>query len=123
MLEVIVALAALIVLVIGLTLIVRVFSSRNETNREFVRALVERNAELEGRLEIATAGLMFRAIPTQAKYLKPGDLWSDIGPHYWETAERATEGVGQYLAVRGAAPVTKEAAHTKVYRIEIVEQT
>lgn len=61
------------------------------------------------------------AIPVQAAELRPGDLFSTVGPKYW--ANRDPNAVGEKVYIRTDAPTPDEQAHEPVFRITIESDT
>lgn len=61
------------------------------------------------------------AAPVKAKELKPGDLFSVIGPSYWEFID-GKESIGERVYIRTNAPTPLDQAEHQVYQIKIEEE-
>lgn len=57
----------------------------------------------------------------KAKELKPGDLFSVIGPAYWENID-AKESIGEKVWLRTNTPTPPDQAEADVYLIKIEEE-
>ena len=56
----------------------------------------------------------------KAKELKPGELFSAVGPEWWDHFDEYAPGaVGQKVYIRTAEPCPSDQAEDLVYRIEI----
>lgn len=63
------------------------------------------------------------ATPVKASELEPGDLFSTVGPEYWDHTsfgDGESLAVGERVYIRTHAPTPSDQADHEVYRIEVV---
>ena len=61
--------------------------------------------------------LKVKATPIFGKDLKPGDLFSTVGPDYWEDMNR--DSIGERVYIRTDTPCPKSQENEEIFLIEI----
>jgi len=64
----------------------------------------------------------FKATPIRAGDLKPGDLFSIVGPTYWDNVDKSNS-IGEKAYIRSNTPASAaiDSPDTMVYQISIVQ--
>lgn len=62
------------------------------------------------------------SLPIKAKDLKPGDLFSNVGPLYWKQVQNNILGsIGEKVYIRTMEPCPDDQAEDEVYLITILK--
>lgn len=63
--------------------------------------------------------MKIKAVPIKAKDLKPGDLFSAVGPEYWDHYELRSAVAEKVWLRTDASPLDNSEDDETVYRIEV----